>query len=59
MGSIIFNALQSPEFWKAIVGFATAGGLSLDPAQANSIVGAGIALMAAINAFKHVTRNNP
>lgn len=49
------NALQSPEFWKSAVGFAGAFGVILDQAQANAIVGACLAGMGLINAFKHVT----
>ncbi len=52
---MIFNALQSPEFWKAVTMFLTSGGIALDPTQANAIVAAGLALMGLINAFKHVT----
>lgn len=56
---MLINALQSPEFWKAFVGLASAFGIELDPAQENSIVAAGLALMGIINAFKHVTRPKP
>lgn len=49
----LFTALQSPTAWKSLVGFATAAGIALDQNQANAIVGLGIAIMAALNAWKH------
>jgi len=52
---MIWNALQSPEFWKAAVGFASAIGVTLDQSQANAIVALALAAMGAINAFKHVS----
>jgi hypothetical protein len=54
--SWLFSTMESPEFWKALVGFATAGGIQLAPDQVNAIVSVGLALMGAINAFKHFTR---
>lgn len=51
--SIIWNALQSPSFWKAVVGFATAAGLQLAPDQENAIISVGLAIMGAINAWHH------
>ncbi len=55
MPSFITNAFQSPEFYKAFVGIAGALGVVLEPAQQNAIVGACLALVGLINAFKHVT----
>lgn len=55
MPSFIINAFQSPEFYKSLVGAVGALGVTLDPAQQNAIVGGCLALMALINAFKHVT----
>lgn len=55
----IISTMQSPEFWKSAVGFGSALGIVLSPAQANAIVAAGLALMGLINAFKHITRNKP
>lgn len=49
----LFTVLQSPTAWKSIVGFATAAGMTLDQDQANSIVAIGLAVMGAINAWKH------
>lgn len=52
---MIWNALQSPEFWKAFVGFASALGVTLDQGQTNAIVALALAAMGAINAWKHTT----
>ena len=52
---MIWNALQSPEFWKSAIGFASAIGVTLDQEQANAIVALALAAMGAINAWKHST----
>lgn len=51
--SWLYNALMSPTFWKSVVGFATAAGIQLDPDQSNAVISVGLAVMGAINAWKH------
>lgn len=53
----ILDTASSPAFWKAAIGFATAGGLVFSPEQTNAIVAAGLALMGIVHAFEHVHRS--
>jgi hypothetical protein len=57
MKTWLLNTMSSPEFWKAVIAFLTAGGIVFDDAQANAIVAAGLSFMGLVNAYKHVTGN--
>lgn len=48
---VIINMIASPGFWRGVVYFAMAGGITLDPDQQNAIIAAGLALSGAIHAF--------
>ena len=48
---MISNLISSPGFWRGVVYFITAAGITLDPAQENAIIAAGLAVSGLIHAF--------
>lgn len=48
----ILNRLREPSTWRGIVGALTLAGVKLAPAQAESIITAGVSIVAAIEVFK-------
>jgi len=45
------NLIASPGFWRGVVYFAMAAGITITPEQENSIIAGGLALSGAIHAF--------
>lgn len=55
---MIGNLIASPGFWRGMVYFITAAGITLDPGQENAIIAAGLAISGLIHAFV-ATRPKP
>jgi len=48
----ILNRLREPSTWRGLVGGLSLVGVKLAPSQADSIITAGVAIIAAIEVFK-------
>lgn len=48
----IMNRLAEASTWRGIVFVVSAAGIALDPAKANAIAAAGMAVVGAINIFR-------
>ena len=51
MKEYLIERLKEPSSWRGILAIVTAAGITLEPAQAEAIVAAGLALIGIIGAF--------
>lgn len=51
---MLYNMISTPGFWRGIIYFAMAGGITLAPAQENAVIAGGLALAGLVHAFAAV-----
>lgn len=52
---MIYNLIANPGFWRGVVYFITAAGITLAPTQENAIIAGGLAIAGIIHAFGAAT----